>query len=113
MRGILRSNLTAFAITAAINVPAYAAPADDPPSIRVPVSAADLATGVAVKKLTEKLWSAVRQVCKKESASDDGYLFTHACQSRAMDDALAQLDGLRTDHVAALSTASIVIATHR
>jgi UrcA family protein len=110
MKRFVRGSLTAIGLTAAIIVPAYAAPVSDPPSIRIPVSASDFATDYATKKLTDRISLAAREVCKNESTSDDGYLFTRACQSRAMEDAFAQVDRLRTGHVAALSTASIVIA---
>ena len=110
MRSIVQRSLTALGLIAAVNGSAVAAPASDLQSIVVPVTASDFASEHATARLIERLHSAAREVCKEESRSDDGYMFTRACQSLAMEDALAQVDRLRTGHVAALSTASIVIA---
>jgi UrcA family protein len=110
MSGIVQRSLTALGLIAGMNGPALAAPASDLQTIIVPVTAADLASEHATARLIERLKSAAREVCKEESRSDDGYLFARACQSVAMEDALAQVDRLRMGHVAALSTASIVIA---
>lgn len=110
MRGIVERSLTALGVIAAVNGSALAAPTSPLPSIIIPLTASDLANEHAKAKLMERLHSAAREVCKEESRSDDGYLFMHACQSRAMADALAQVDRFRTGHVAALSAASILIA---
>lgn len=109
MRAIVQRSVTALGLIAAVNGPALAAPASDLPAIIIPVSTSDLASEHATA-LMKRLHSAAREVCKEESWSDDGYLFTRACESLAMEDALAQVDRLRTGHVAALSTTSIVVA---
>lgn len=109
MRGIAQRSLTALSLIASANGSALAAPASDLPSIIVPVTTSDFASGHATPRLLERLHSAAREVCKEESRNDDGYMFTRACQSRAMEDALTQVDRLRVGHVGAFSTASIVI----
>jgi UrcA family protein len=110
MRGIVLCRLTAITATAAMNVAAYAAPIGDPSSITVPVAASDFATESAKEKLVDRLRAAAREVCKGESWGDDGYLFTRACQSLAMEDALAQVERLRDHVVAALSASSVIVA---
>jgi len=107
MRGFAQRIWAAFSFAAAMSVPAYGAPGL--PSITIPVADGDFATDAALQGLMERLQLAARKVCKKETRDESGYLYARACYIGTMQDALAQLDRIRTRGPASVSAAMIVV----
>lgn len=106
MKRIALRGWTGFSLALTMIVPAQAAPG--PTSISVRFEASDFASDSAAEQLKARLKSAARSVCKYEYRGDD-YRFIRACEAAAMQDALVQIDEIRTRLLVTSGAATIVV----